>query len=83
MENYIAIYTSEKKIITHLTLKMLQDKLTGAQFIQPHKSYIVALDKISSIQGNILFLGKFQVPISKYQKEEVLEKILNNKLLKR
>jgi DNA-binding LytR/AlgR family response regulator len=83
MENYIAIYTSEKKIITHLTLKMLQDKLTGAQFIQPHKSYIVAIDKISSIQGNILFLGKFQVPISKYQKEEVLEKILNNKLLKR
>jgi DNA-binding LytR/AlgR family response regulator len=83
MENYIAIYTSEKKIITHLTLKMLQEKLVGSQFIQPHKSFIVAIDKISSIQGNILFAGKFQVPISKYQKEDVLEKILNNKLLKR
>jgi DNA-binding LytR/AlgR family response regulator len=83
MENYIAIYTSEKKIITHLTLKMLQEKLAGSQFIQPHKSFIVAIDKISSIQGNILFAGKFQVPISKYQKEDVLEKILNNKLLKR
>lgn len=83
LENYVAIYTREKKVITHLTLKMLQEKLSPASFIQPHKSYIAAIDKINSIEGNILHIGNYQVPISKYQKEEVMEKIVNSKLLKR
>ncbi|HVV06357.1 MAG TPA: LytTR family DNA-binding domain-containing protein [Puia sp.] len=83
LENYVAIYTREKKIITHLTLKMIQEKLPPGAFIQPHKSYIVAIGKINSIEGNILHVLHHQVPISKYQKEEVMEKIVNSKLLKR
>jgi DNA-binding LytR/AlgR family response regulator len=43
LENYVAIYTKERKVITHLTLKMLQDKLPAGMFIQPHKSYLVAI----------------------------------------
>ncbi|HMI62519.1 MAG TPA: LytTR family DNA-binding domain-containing protein [Puia sp.] len=83
LENYVAIFTREKKIITHLTLKMLQEKLPASSFIQPHKSYIAAIDKINSIEGNILHIASYQVPISKYQKEEIMEKIVNSKLLKR
>jgi len=83
LENYVAIYTREKKIITHLTLKMLQEKLPASSFVQPHKSYIAAIDKINSIEGNILHIANYQVPISKYQKEEIMEKIVNSKLLKR
>ena len=83
LENYVAIYTREKKVITHLTLKMLQEKLPASSFIQPHKSYIAAIDKINSIEGNILHITNYQVPISKYQKEEIMEKIVNSKLLKR
>lgn len=76
LENYIGIYTLNKKIITHSTLKAFQEKLPQQQFIQPHKSYIVAMDKINSIEGNVLHVQQYQVPISKYQKEEVLEKIV-------
>ena len=83
LENYVAIYTREKKIITHLTLKMLQEKLPAAAFIQPHKSYVVSIDKIASLEGNMLHIAQYTVPISKYQKEEVMEKIVNSKLLKR
>jgi len=83
LENYVAIYTREKKVITHLTLKMIQEKLPPGSFIQPHKSYVVAIGKINSIEGNILHVLHHQVPISKYQKEEIMEKIVNSKLLKR
>ena len=83
LENYVAIYTREKKIITHLTLKMLQEKLPANAFVQPNKSYIIAIDKIDSIEGNMLHIGQYTVPISKYQKEEIMEKIVNSKLLKR
>ena len=50
LENYVAIYTREKKVITHLTLKMLQEKLPATLFVQPHKSYLAAIDKIGSIE---------------------------------
>jgi len=84
MENYVALYTADKKLITHSTLKALQEKLPGGQFIQPHKSYLVNMQCIQSIEGNILHVGgKYQIPISKYQKDEVMERIVNNKLLKK
>lgn len=84
MENYVALYTADKKLITHSTLKALQEKLPAAQFIQPHKSYVVNIQCIQSIEGNILHVGgKYQIPISKYQKDEVMERIVNNKLLRR
>jgi DNA-binding LytR/AlgR family response regulator len=83
MENYVAIHTKDKKIITHLTLKMAQERLPAADFIQPHKSYLVAINKIDSIEGNVLHIAQYQVPVSKYQKEELLQKILHNRMLKR
>jgi DNA-binding LytR/AlgR family response regulator len=84
MENYVALYTADKKLVTHSTLKALQEKLPAGQFIQPHKSYVVNINSIQSIEGNILHVaGKYQIPISKYQKEEILEKIVYNKLLKK
>jgi len=83
MENYIAIYIKDRKIITHLTLKMIQERLPVADFVQPHKSYLVAINKIDSIEGNVLHLAQFQVPVSKYQKEDLLTKVLNNRMLKR
>jgi DNA-binding LytR/AlgR family response regulator len=84
MENYVALYTAGKKMITHSTLKALQSTMPPGHFIQPHKSYLVNINHISSIEGNILHLpGNYQVPISKYLKDGVLEKIVNNKLLKK
>jgi DNA-binding LytR/AlgR family response regulator len=83
LENYVAIYTHDRKIIAHLTLKMVQEKLPAGAFIQPHKSYIVSIDKIQSIEGNILHIQQYQVPISKYQKDEIMEKIVNSRLLRR
>ncbi|HEX6182247.1 MAG TPA: LytTR family DNA-binding domain-containing protein [Chitinophagaceae bacterium] len=83
LENYIGIYTAGKKIVTHSTMKALQEKLPSQRFIQPHKSYIVAIDKINSIEGNVLHIQQYQVPISKYLKEEIMEKIVNNSLLKK
>lgn len=84
MENYVALYTADKKLVTHSTLKALQEKLPAGQFIQPHKSYVVNIQCIQSIEGNILHIGgKYQIPISKYQKEEIMERIVNNKLLKK
>ena len=76
MENYVAIYLQDKKIITHTTIKSLLEKLPSRQFIQTHKSYLVRIDKVDTIDGNILHIKKYQVPVSKYLRKEVLETIV-------
>jgi DNA-binding LytR/AlgR family response regulator len=76
MENYVAIYLEGKKIIIHSTIKALLEKLPPKQFIQTHKSYVVGIDKIDTIEGNTLHIKSYQVPISKYLREEVLGQIM-------
>ena len=82
VENYVAIYTSDGKIITHTTLRTILQKLPAERFVQVHKSYLVNIDKIDSIEGNLLGIGKNKIPLSRTYKETALEIILKNKLLK-
>lgn len=77
MENYLAVHCIQKKIIIHSTLKAFLEKLPAQQFIQTHKSYIVALDKVQSIEGNALFIGVHEVPVSRNWLSTVTEKIIN------
>ena len=82
LENYITIYTRTEKYITHLTLKTVISNMPGS-FLQVHKSTIVNAGFINGITGNTLEIDKHQISISRSMKESVMEKILQNKMLKR
>jgi DNA-binding LytR/AlgR family response regulator len=83
LQNYVAVHTRDKKLITYLTFKSIEDHLPAGQFLKIHKSYIVALSRIDSIEGNELKIGNQSLPISRTLKEEVMEKILKDRYLKR
>jgi DNA-binding LytR/AlgR family response regulator len=79
----VAVHTKDKKYITYLTFKSIEDHLPADRFLKIHKSYIVALSRIDSIEGNEVKIGAHALPISRSTKEEVMEKILQNRYLKR
>ena len=83
LQNYVAIHTKDKKLVTYLTFKSIEDHLPPTQFLKIHKSYIVAMSRIDSIEGNELKIANHSLPISRTLKEEVMEKILRNRYLKR
>jgi DNA-binding LytR/AlgR family response regulator len=83
LQNYVILHTQAKKIITYLTLKSLEDTLPENQFIKVHKSYLVALAKIEQIEGNQIIIQQQKIPISRILRESVMQKILQDKLLKR
>ena len=56
MGNYVAIYCGSKKILSFINMKDLEEKLSPDKFIRVHKSFIVAVEKIISIEGNSLLL---------------------------
>jgi DNA-binding LytR/AlgR family response regulator len=83
VQNYVNIYTTEKKYITYLTFKSVEEYLPADDFIKVHKSYIVPKQKVESIEGNDIKIGPHHVPISRNLKDEVMEKLLGNRFLKR
>jgi DNA-binding LytR/AlgR family response regulator len=83
LQNYVVIHTREKKYITYLTFKSVEEYLPTSRFIRVHKSYIVAAPKIDSIEGNDIRIGAHHIPISRNLKDDVMEKLLKGKFLKR
>jgi DNA-binding LytR/AlgR family response regulator len=83
LQNYVAIFTKAKKYITYLTFKSIEEYLPPERFIKTHKSYIVSTDKIDNIEGNVIQIGGHHVPISRTAKDDVMEKLLKGRFLKR
>jgi DNA-binding LytR/AlgR family response regulator len=83
LQNYVAVYTTEKKYITYLTFKSIEEHLPATRFIKTHKSYIVAAAKVQSIEGNDITIGSHHVPISRTERETVLQQLIQNRLLRR
>lgn len=83
LQNYVAIQTRQKKYISYLTFRAVEEYLPAASFIKTHKSFLVAAAKIDSIDGNDISIGSYHVPISRNLKEEVMDKLLKGKFLKR
>jgi DNA-binding LytR/AlgR family response regulator len=81
--NYVVLHTSTRKLMVYMTIKSIIDQLPQEQFIKVHKSYIVNTKKIKSIEGNIIDIGNAKISISQNLREEVLKKVVKNKLLKR
>jgi DNA-binding LytR/AlgR family response regulator len=81
--NYVLLHTINNKMIVYLTIKSIIENLPGESFIKVHKSFIVNMHKIRSIEGNIIHIGNAEIPISQNCQDEVMRIILRNKMLKR
>lgn len=75
LKDYVKIYTPGKTILTLNSLKRLQDILPENRFVRVHRSFIVALQKIDSIQKNRIVIGKTYVPVGENFKNAFKEAI--------
>ncbi len=83
MMNYVMLYTKSKKLMVYITIKGLEDQLPADLFIKVHKSFIVNISKVKSIEGNILNIGSEKISISQGLREKVVDKIVSGKMIKR
>ena len=72
--NYVSIVSGTKKIMTLMTVKELETKLPE-YFQRVHRSFIVNLNKILSIEKNQLSIDKTKIPISHSYEKVLMEKI--------
>jgi len=65
------------KYVLRMSMGKVQEKLPKKTFFRVHRKYSVNLTKVSSIdiQDNLIYMGNISIPISRVNKEELLEKL--------
>jgi len=64
MGDYVKLHTPERFYAIHSTLSAVEERLPPAKFIRIHRSYIVALSKIDSIQDGVLAINGKSLPVA-------------------
>jgi len=79
MREYVRIHlTNEKPIMTLLSMKAVEQQLASTTFMRVHRSYIVNLNKITTIERNRIVFDKVYIPVSEQYKKKFHQFIDNN-----
>lgn len=73
--DYVNIYTNDKRNTIHCTLKSMAEKLPDDKFYRLHRSYLVAMDHIDTVEDNTAYLGKHPLPIGEQFRKDLLRKL--------
>lgn len=77
LKDYVKIYTETDLIITKYAITALEAMLPEESFVRAHRSFIVAIPKVTSFTSEHLEIGKTHIPIGKLYKQHLF-KILNS-----
>lgn len=81
LKDYIRVKTETKEIISYQKISFLEEKLPPEKFLRIHRSFIVALDKIQAFSASTVDVGKTEIPIGRFYKNDVLQVLNQNNLL--
>lgn len=64
MGDYVKLYTTEKFYSVHSSLKDVEGKLPDSRFLRVHRSFIIQVGKIDTIEGGTLIINRKMVPVA-------------------
>jgi len=64
MGDYVKLYTPEKFYAIHATLKAVEERLPAFRFLRVHRSYMVAIDRIDTLDGGALVVNGKPIPVA-------------------
>lgn len=75
MGDYVKLHTASRFYAVHATLRQVEDRLPSARFMRVHRSYIVAVSKIDSIQDGALVINGKPVPVADSYRAQVNKRL--------
>lgn len=73
--DYVKIILTDRELVVHSPMKELLEGLPDRKFLRIHKSFAVAIDRIESIEGNILKLNEIKLPVGPSFREELFKRL--------
>lgn len=83
LQNYVQCFTKERRYISHITMKAMEEQLPDSLFVRIHKSYLINTLNLGKIDGNEVEVAGQNLPISRNYKESAYKKILKDQLISR
>lgn len=80
LKNYISIQLHNERIVTYNTLKSFKESLPQNEFIQIHKSFVVAIPHIHKIDNDSIWINEKELPLGNTFRKAFFDKIGQNKL---
>jgi DNA-binding LytR/AlgR family response regulator len=78
LKDYVKIFTDGRKpVLSLLTMKGLAETLPTGRFLRIHKSFIVAVDRITAISRNRVMIGDRWIPVGENYREVFRKLVLN------
>jgi len=81
--DYIYIHTIHDKYMTLVSLKHIEAELPSDRFMRVHRYYLVGLNHVKKLEGNLIYVGDAKITISRTLRNEVYDIIIGNKLIER
>jgi|SRR5690606_19784918 len=78
LKDYTKIYTPYQPVLTLRSLKSFETRLPSDKFIRVHRSYLVSLNKINSVEKNTVMIANQSIPISDGYRERFYDVITRN-----
>ncbi len=79
LENYVVVNTFKDKFTIHFTMKSIAEKMPADKFVRVHRSFIVNMSKVKSIEDNSVIIrsetGSKVIPIGKSYKDQLMNDI--------
>lgn len=75
LADYVNLHTTKGKFTIHSKMKTLEEALPSKHFFRVHNSYIIRLDKISSIEDSCLVINETLIPISRSKMKNLLQNL--------
>lgn len=70
---YCYIHTSRGKLTQSINMKAMEEKMNHPKLMRVHRSYVVNIDAIDGIKGNLLIINDDEIPVSEQYREEVFK----------
>ncbi len=71
----VFVLDNNRKIITHSTLKSMEERINHPLFVKVHRAFIVNISKINDIEDNVITMRGAVIPVSRSNKSALLERL--------
>lgn len=73
--DYVTLHTRNGKFILHVTLKSVEGKLPANKFVRVHRSYIVQIDNVRTVEDTTIYINEVSIPIGALYKDNFIKRL--------
>lgn len=79
LRDYVRVKTAANQIVTYQKISFLEQKLPEKEFVRIHRSFIVAVNKVSSFTFNAVKIGDIEIPLGRNYKQNAIKTLNESK----